>query len=527
MVFLSFLFFFFLIVVESHTLPLLTEEELFDSIKKFEYSIIFFYLPGCKYSHLFLTEFEGAIKNINDYLKDENNKTIYFSRLELNGSSNIIRSLKIEEVPNIYFFKKEKEILVFNGERNANGIFKWIYIETQVKKIEELECEELVLFMQENKRYCILFENKRNKKYEKDVWHAFKQLKTYFPEIKLIASSCETFSFKTEQIYCKYLAKEISLELKENLNFTTLLPIIHSLTYDFIFLFNEDLIMNYLHQNNTIVILWADDSNEINNNLTSESFKNFAISNSNLLSFKFSFAYTIDPLNTKWLNFFGLDKKEPSQPILTILHLSKNKNIVKYILKPTSYHESLTQTEIALFFQKFRNNDLKPFIRSEQIEKDEFSEHIDIISDHHTKSENLGKHEFMEHKYFQPDDINKKYLNKKNFQKLTGLNFSNATENLKKDALVVFCPERFQKCQEVWRIFDDLTDQLAHLEREFTVWRFDPEKNDFDGRPLVYFPTVRLYLKGRKEPLEFQNDVSIENLNNFLRKHLTAINKND
>lgn len=525
MFFENLLHFFSLLMVVSYSLPSIAEEELFDSMKKFEQSIIFFYLPGCKYSRLFLTEFEGAIKNINNYLKDEANKNIYFGKLELNGSSNIISSLKIEEVPSIYLFQKEKEILVFNGERNENGIFKWIYTETQVKKIKELECEELPTFMHENMRFCIYFENKRNKKDKKNVWYSFRQLRTYFSEINLGTSNCETFSFQTEQIYCKYLTNQAYFELKESFNLTTLLPFVHSLTYNYIFLFSESLILNYLNQNNTIVILWTADSTHINNQLTSESFKNLAVNYSSIPSFKFSLAYTLDPQHKKWLNFFGFQKEEIYQPMLTILHLSPKKNIVKYILKSSS--SLLTETEIAQFFQSFRNNDLKPFVRSEYVDEVEFlyQKHIDDES----QSENSGQHLSNDYKYLESNHSTNAYLTKKNYRKLSGVNFLKATENLEKDALIVFCPERYSKCQEVWRIFDELTEQLAHLEDEFIVWRFDPEKNDFEGRPLVYFPTVRLYLKGRKdnEPLELEKDVSIENLNYFLRKHLTVINKND
>ena len=51
----------------------------------------------------------------------------------------------------------------------------------------------------------------------------------------------------------------------------------------------------------------------------------------------------------------------------------------------------------------------------------------------------------------------------------------------------------------------------------------DTTTNEVAGLELEGFPTLKLYLKGKKsEPLEFDGDRTPEDLKNYLKEHSTA-----
>ncbi len=76
-----------------------------------------------------------------------------------------------------------------------------------------------------------------------------------------------------------------------------------------------------------------------------------------------------------------------------------------------------------------------------------------------------------------------------------------------------------------YNFFEEFAGELFHLESLiFAI--FDPETDDFRGKEVRYYPTIRLFkANARENPLEFNgNTIEKSGLDEFLRNSLSILN---
>lgn len=482
-------FFCFFVFIQSFPIKKLTHDTIISFLNSSKFSIVLFYLPKCEYSKNIISILKQASKKLKKYtINSQSSTSITFGFGKINVLKEIFlsNSFKIQETPIIYLFKGEKPIKIFSGERTSENIYDFIFRETQYET-QELLCEEIELFMKNNYKSVILFHEKESD--NKKLLNNFRELKKYFTDISYGLSECEFYSSNENMIVFKNFKTTSNFYLKteEDYNLDSMIVFINENNNNGIFVFEEKIIMSYLRKKIKIMILFTNDDTSLEYiSRTTQNFKLFAENYRNLL--KFSVAFNLDFKNKNWLNFIDFNSNF-SDISLIIVEFGQFDNLNKYIYmesdKKTHKQFNLSYNDILNFYFSYKNNTLKPYIRSE-------------------KKINFN-------------------LNKTNFIRLVASNFEEIVYDRNKDVLVAFCPERYLKCIDLWEILNQVADDLFHL-IDFLICKFDPEKNDFIGRPIGYFPTIRLYKSiDKTDVVELGDDISKEQIHNFLKRELSIL----
>ena len=193
----------------------------------------------------------------------------------------------------------------------------------------------------------------------------------------------------------------------------------------------------------------------------------------------------------KWLRFLGFDLEKTEKIDEKIIYLKQDHiddNIEKYILddKITVNLESLEEFHKGIYTGK-----TKPYLRNLDVKSPEITENL------------IRMNAFSYKKYITENkDSSKK----------------------DKDIFIAFCPESDQRCGKFLGFFEDFAAGLYHI-TDLLFGIFDPEKNDFLGKEIRVFPTLRLFPAGNRNKFEeFRGEeLNQENLDIFLKGHLTVL----
>lgn len=98
--------------------------------------------------------------------------------------------------------------------------------------------------------------------------------------------------------------------------------------------------------------------------------------------------------------------------------------------------------------------------------------------------------------------------------------------------MVLFYAEWCSHCHEFLPFYEEFAEAVAKTNKNTIIAKFSVVDNDFDEIEITSLPTIKFWRAGKKEdPIEFDGERTIENLNHFLEKYGTHavanINKED
>lgn len=162
-----------------------------------------------------------------------------------------------------------------------------------------------------------------------------------------------------------------------------------------------------------------------------------------------------------------------SSPALWIIHPA-NRDLSKF-----KYDGELTAEGVKAFIGKWKNGSLEKVYKSEEIpEKND--EPVKVV---------------------------------------VGKNFDALVKNSGKFVLLEFYAPWCGHCKSLAPIYEDLAKQHAANDK-LTIAKIDATLNEIPGVSVQGFPTIKFFIPGQAEPIDFSGDRTLEGFNTFLKEKL-------
>jgi len=175
--------------------------------------------------------------------------------------------------------------------------------------------------------------------------------------------------------------------------------------------------------------------------------------------------------------FIGVDEK--SLPTLRLLDPADN--MKKFTFSGSV--ESLTVEQVQQFVDDFKNKNLQPFLKSEEVPP-ETSDALKII---------VGK------------SFNKVVLDNDN------------------DVFVKYYAPWCGHCKKLAPIWEELANEFKDVQG-LTIGKFDATANEVEGLEIRGYPTLKFYPKGNKSaPVDYDGGRELEDFKKWLREHSSAV----
>ena len=478
------------------------------------YSLILFTHTNCKLSRSLKPYMRKTLKSLKSRYKKTKDPffiSLGLSIVNLKYATYAQKALNIEKTPTIMIFRGLTPYKTHIGgfPKDVN-MLDW-FIKEISRDIVEIENEDI--FFRNYKKIAIYASN--NAEYDGETNKNLMYIKEKYKDIQIrrmnlldFRKICQKMSFLMNfQCFPEYGVLALYNEgfyteipfLEKIYDIKGLFKIFDDFFYsiDLVFLFEEKIIRRLLGENNDIMILLTSyDDQKAYVKAAKDNFLEFIrLYHDAYKMLRFSLALTTskDRNMIKWLRFFGYNiEKNNENALILINQKDKESNILKYFYKEngkTQGEFDISIKKYMNFYQNYIKGSIKPYFRRSAV----FPKKIEV---------NLYR------------------LDSYDFEKyLKNIEYSN------KDLLIGFCPEKDYRCNKFYRFFEDLADELYHLE-DLMFGFFDPETDDFIGKEVRVFPCIRLYpARKREEFIEFHGDeAKKEDIDDFLKKYLTILN---
>jgi len=104
---------------------------------------------------------------------------------------------------------------------------------------------------------------------------------------------------------------------------------------------------------------------------------------------------------------------------------------------------------------------------------------------------------------------------------IVGKNFKDIVLDESKDVLVEFYAPWCGHCKKLIPIYDELAKNLRH-NKNLVIAKCDSTANEVDGVHIKGFPTIKFWAGGKKNPIDFDGDRTVEGFTKWLLTHVTT-----
>lgn len=465
-------------------------------LEKYEYSLILFTSDECKFSNKFQKSINLSSKKVKDFYnktKDPFFLSIGFAKIKLNNLPSLAYLLNLSQTPTFLLFRGiyPYKFLTINYH-DKSDLVEWT-IKEILKDIKKIQTKQEIELFFLNFRESVVIIMDSNDYRQGLILNYFLKVKDIYPNVQY--RRVEPYIVFEEPFFwedkCHYSIKILFyfgkneefevIELKDGsfISYEDLVFLFdkYFLPANGIHPFDEVLVRKFLKMRYPILlyILSEDD----NSSQKLEILQTFCQKNNEIRGFfikdnKFDLR--------KWINFLG--KKGY---LFLITQENEDSNILKF---PFPIKQIISIENLEFFYKDYLNQKIEPYLRNNP-----------QLSLNNNFQENLL--------FYDAKDFHQKIILK---------------NNRNQDFLLVFCSEKDDKFTVILEFFQKIANKLFHLQ-DFTIIFFDPEKNDFIGKEIRFFPTIRLYTT-KNEIIEYPSNILEENsLDVFLQNSLTILNK--
>lgn len=441
----------------------LNEQNFGIALREFKYILVLFYDPECPHCINFMPEFERAAS----ILKKE---SFVLGKFDSIKGEKIANHYDLEAFPTVKLLKKDESSVVYDGERIAEDIEKWLKEQTKpdFKKIKTNE--ELEKTKKDKKAFLVYFGNDEKVINELIIAdRSIDDISIYLIDSdELIKENVNTEKNEKLVIFKKFDEKKSifngELTSKNIINFVNIYS--YPKVIDFS---DETSYLIFLKRNPSLVLF------------TSKGEKNYK-DYLNLLN-------NLWPKINNKIKLFVCDVKDSMSITLAKYCFITPKNIPKIFIvqaktdNPTKYEmkDEINEENILSFINNWSKGALTPFIRSEN---------VPIKND---------------------GDL---FI-------LVGNNFKKEVLENKKDVLIYFYSPMCRVCKEFIPKLGELAKKLKVNNPNLLIAKMDGSINDIEDYIIYSFPTIKFYPGNAKdkEPLSFHTRKNITSLFNFIKKN--------
>jgi protein disulfide-isomerase A1 len=447
--------------IENDVLAL-NEQTFGIAIREFKYLLVLFYDPSCPHCQNFMPVFEKIASN----LKKE---SFILAKLDCVKNEKIANHFDIEAFPTVTLLKNNEKV-VYEGERKEEDIEKWLREKTkpEFKKIStETDFED---FKKNNKVFLSYFGN------DEKVINKLIVVERQVDEIPMVIIDSDPLikkyvdSGKKESIAIFKHFDDKKNILQDEITTENLIKFINIYMYPKVMEFSKENSHLIFTKRNPSLILFTNKNDRI------------YIENFHLLKNLW------DKAKDK-VKLFICDIRDTMSASLANYCSISIYNIPKVFIVyaenqiPTKYKMSGTINEdnVMKFINEWSNGRLTPFIRSEEIPK---NNNGDVFT-------------------------------------LVGKNFKKEVLENDKDVLVYFLAPSCRVCKEFLPKLENLAKKLKERNPKLLIAKMDPTMNDVEGYEIQKFPTIKFYPGNAKdkEPLEFFTRKNIDSLFSFIKNN--------
>lgn len=437
-------------------------------VKKQQYAIAYFYIPGCQRCSEFSPHFNSAAESIKTNSRDNN--VIAFGKINCNVETELCQNYEVRRYPTVLYFKsKDPEKYEYHeGEKSRVPIERELRrmidsVTLEMKSIDHIE------EIREFQEAMIIFVGKRDTEHYKEfVKEAEKKVYdgTYFAHCGFEGCSkylkanegdvviIKDFDEKHNVLHPGFTAEEFKHFVEQKYY-----PDVHEFSEITYFMTFDRLITSlYLFRDKT----------------TAQAEEQFAILKKISPEFKTKIKFSIlditSPVENIIANHFGITASD--LPLAIIFEPGKVR-ILQYRLK------EITENSLRSFVNGYLNKTIEPTLKSEQPLK-----------------ENNG---FDEHGI--------KYL--------TGQEFDQVVNDSSKDVLVMFYTDECVHCQDHYPKYHDLAKTLTKNNPNILFSKLNYTKNETKKIYTDRYPAFFLWPADNKSELRFEEEITLNNLINF------------
>ena len=440
------------------------------AMKQFKYLLVLFYDPKDTKSQQFIPEYEKIAFNLQK-------EYFFFAKINSIQYKNIADNYEIKSVPTLILLKNGKKIN-FQGEKTAENIEKFLKEKTR-PKIKRLKMKkDLEHFKKDNEVALVYFG--KNESVIEELVIAERKMDNNIPMATIDLDDVIQENFKKEKnkknegfiMFKHYDDKKVVM--KEKMSVKNLIKFSNNFSNPKCLEYNKESHKIIFDKRNPIVFIFSTKSERHYGdslNLFNYMFKSVKG------RFKLGVCDVKDEFSKKLADFCGMNEK----------------NIPKVVIvdprpeTPLKYEMSggINEENIMIFANKFLKGKLKPFLRSEEVPKDNDG---DIFI-------------------------------------LVGKTFKQYVINNIKDVLVYFDAPSCKFCKEFEPKLAKLAKALKESNPNLLIAKMDGTVNDVEEYQIHQYPTIKFYPGNTKdkEPLTFIPTNDINELLGFIKKN--AYNK--
>jgi protein disulfide-isomerase A1 len=445
---------------DVYVLTDLTEEYAFSQLNPL---MILFYAPWCGHCKKFYPEYKKASKELRK-------KNIYLAKVDATHQRRLKIKNRIRGFPTVYFYHNGTKSS-YGGKRTKDDLIKWIEIKLGPPFVN-LNEDDIEKFKKENE-ICIVYYGNDN-----DI------LKIY-----------ENVSRKYDEVFKFAIVNEFKNKNDKNLiklfkNFDEGENVLDTQSKEF----NEKSFIDFIRKYSVRKILKFD--NKIVNSIRRENTKGIFL--------------IYDKLDEEKENYYDILKKiQPKNEDLKFIYLSnKSRNEKNFIeamqidsfptllildgtneegLKKYKIHENILNEKIINdFIDKFRQNKLEPFYKSEPIPE----------------------------------------KNDGNVFKIVGKNFEKEVLKSNKDVLIKFYAPWCGHCKKLAPVYEQLAIKYKD-NNNLLIGEIDATANEIPGVHISGYPTIKFWRGVDKKVIDYNYDRKLEDFETFLTIHSKGFKKKD
>ena len=444
----------------------LSERTFFFAMKEFKNLLVLFYDSKNPNSQDFMPDYEKTASTLKK-------KNFVLAKIDCIKAEKICNKYKIESFPTIVLFKK-KELIIYDGEIISEEIEKWMIENTKpiFKKItskRELE---------RNKKYTrvflIYFGN------DEKVINELILAERKIDDIPIFTCDSEDLIKenvdiqKNETIVIFKTFDDKKNIFKDSITAKNIIKFVDLYSYPRAIEFSKDTAHIILEKRNPALIIFSTKSERH----YGDSLNLFNYMWPRVKSkIKLFVCDIMDPSAAKLVQYCNITLK--TIPKVYIVH-AENENPSKFVMSG-----GINEENIMIFLNKWRKGKLKPYIRSEEVPKNNNGDLFILVGNNYKK-------EVLEND---------------------------------KDVLIYFVSPLCKICKDFEPKLEELAKKLKPFNSKLLIAKMDATINDVEGYQINNFPTIFFYPGNAKdkEPLSYESIDNINGIYSFLKEN--AFNK--
>ena len=447
--------------IENDVLSL-NEQTFGLAIREFKYLLVLFFDPECYHCQQFIPEYEKAAS----FLKKQN---FVLAKLDAYKAEKIANHYDIDAFPKVILLKKNERI-VYEGERKAEDIEKWIKEKTKPTFKKITSKRDLEKHKKYDKVFLVYFGN--DEKAINELILAERKM----DDIPIYTADSEELikeNVKPEKNETMAIFKHFDDKkniFKDKITSKNIIKFVNLYLYPKVIEFSKETSHIIFTKRNPALVIFSNKKER-------------------------HYGDSLNLLNYMWprikskIKLFVCDIADPMAAVLAGYCNITEKNIPKVFIvhaeneNPLKYEMTggINEENIMKFIWKWQKGNLKPFIRSEEVPKNNTGDLFILV----------------------------------------GKNFKKEVLKNDKDVLIYFVSPWCKVCKEFEPKLGELAKKLKKYNPKLLIAKMDATLNDIEGYQIHNFPTIKFYPGNAKdkEPLNFHTRKNIDSLYRFLKNN--------